>query len=305
MKRLWQYALVAGLTLAIAGLGLFGFGEFWRLSAIRQHPGWLYTGIVFVRDTIIELDADDVELPEDFAPSADAETAVLYQANCGQCHGGPGVAPGEFALGMMPVPPPLAGVAQERSAKEIFWFIRNGLKMSGMPAWEGRLSRAQMLDLTAFVTALPSLSPVEYKELVAGATNSPQLPRDTDIPARVNVALGDAERGRLLMRLHACRSCHEIPGLVGAEVHVGPDLSEAGSRRYIAGVLRNTPQNMVQWITNPPAVDPLTAMPDLGVTPAQAADMAAYLYQLSPPPNASKRAEEGDQKRREDVGNRD
>ena len=52
---------------------------------------------------------------------------------------------------------------------------------------------------------------------------------------------------------------------------------------------------MVRWITDPPAVDPLTAMPDFGVTPAQAADMAAYLYQLAPPPNSRAGKDERDQ----------
>ena len=49
-------------------------------------------------------------------------------------------------------------------------------------------------------------------------------------------------------------------------------------RMYIAGVLPNTPENMLRWLQNPPAVDPLTAMPNLGVTEADARDMAGYLY---------------------------
>jgi len=285
MRGLWRYALVAAVTLGTAAVVFFGLGEFWRLSAISQHPFWVYKGIVFVRDTVIGIDAQGVELPDDFAPSADQGTAALYWKNCGECHGGPGVAPADFALGMMPVPPPLAGAARERSPEEIFWFIRNGLKMSGMPAWEGRLSHDEMIDLTAFVAALPSLSPVEYQKLVGDALSPPQENRGGETSPVAKVALGDEDRGRLLMRLHACRSCHEIPGLVGAEVHVGPDLSEVGSRRYIAGVLRNTPQNMVRWITSPHEVDPLTAMPDRRGTPAQAADTAAYLYKLSPAPD--------------------
>jgi cytochrome c len=45
-------------------------------------------------------------------------------------------------------------------------------------------------------------------------------------------------------------------------------------------VLPNTPENMFRWLQNPPAVDPLTAMPNLGVTEADARDMAGYLYTL-------------------------
>jgi len=304
MRRFRRYALVSSLTLVVAGTALFGFGEFWKLGAISQHPFWLYKSIVLVRDAVTGIDAENVELPEGFAPVADRGTALLYRENCAPCHGGPGVAPEDFALGMMPVPPPLAGIAGERSAKEIFWFIRNGLKMSGMPAWEGRLSRAEMLGLTAFVEALPTLTPADYRRLVGEPEALPRQDGAGETSTIADTSAADGERGRLLMRLHACRSCHEIPGLVGADVHVGPDLSEAGSRRYIAGVLKNTRENMVRWITDPPAVDPLTAMPDLGVTPAQAADMAAYLYQLSTPPNSRAGKDEQDQGQEVEDGGR-
>jgi hypothetical protein len=49
---------------------------------------------------------------------------------------------------------------------------------------------------------------------------------------------------------------------------------------YIGGVLPNTPENMLRWLQNPPAMDPLTAMPNMGVTEADARDMAGYLYTL-------------------------
>lgn len=295
MKRPSPILLTAALSLALAGLGLFGLGEFWRLGAIHQHPGWLYGGLAVVRDTVVSLNARHVELPEGLKPTIDPQTAALYQTNCGACHGGPGIAPASFALGMMPVPPPMTSVGRERPAEEIFWFIRNGLKMSGMPAWEGRLTQQEMLRLTSFVTALPSLSPVQYQALLAEAPAEAKAeaePVATDMPAGA-VSKGDARHGRRLMRLYACRSCHRIPGLVGSDVRVGPDLAEAGSRRYIAGVLANTPQNMVLWITGPTDIDPLTAMPDLGVTPEQAADMAAYLYELSPPPRMEREREAG------------
>jgi cytochrome c1 len=45
-------------------------------------------------------------------------------------------------------------------------------------------------------------------------------------------------------------------------------------------VLPNTPADMERWLRNPPAVDPRTAMPDMGVTEQDARDIAAYLYTL-------------------------
>ena len=277
MKRIALWVVGA---LVAAGAAAFILGEFYNLTAVRQHPGWVFRAIALGRDAIVSVDAASVEVPEGFSPSADPQGAALYQKHCVQCHGAPGVAPQEFALGMMPVPSNLVAAAQERPAEEIHWFIRYGLKMSGMPAWDLRMSDADMWRVTALVEALPTLSPVGYAALVAeagGGTDAvtPVDPRGAD-------ALGDPEIGRRAMQVHACPSCHIIPGIVGAHVRVGPSLADAGARRYIAGVLPNTPENMARWITAPQEIDPLSAMPDLGVPQDLARDMAAYLYEISP-----------------------
>lgn len=276
-------ALIALGVLMFAGFCLIVGGRFYEISAVRQHPGWTYWGLATGRDVLVRFYASGVETPPGFAPSADLSGVALYQKHCTQCHGAPGVAPEDFALGLMPVPPNLVQSGRERPPEQIYWFIRNGLKMSGMPAWRGRMSLPDMWRITAFVEAMPTLSPVEYARLLE-ASGGPvdavdPLPPD-DIPA--SVAGADPGRGRIAMQTHACASCHVIPGLVGANVHVGPPLATAGSRRYIAGVLPNTPENMVRWIMDPREIDPLTAMPDLGVTLGEARDMAAYLYGIAP-----------------------
>lgn len=91
---------------------------------------------------------------------------------------------------------------------------------------------------------------------------------------------GDPRRGPALMDSYGCGSCHTIPGVRGASSLVGPPLAGIAQRLYIAGVLTNTPDNMVRWIQNPQAVDELTAMPNLGVTESDSRDIAAYLYTL-------------------------
>ncbi|HET7464869.1 MAG TPA: c-type cytochrome [Longimicrobium sp.] len=91
---------------------------------------------------------------------------------------------------------------------------------------------------------------------------------------------GNPHRGQMAMRRYGCNACHTVPGVAGARGNVGPPLAGIGSRVYIAGVMSNTPANMVRWIENPPGVDSLTAMPNLGVTERDARDIAAYLYSL-------------------------
>jgi cytochrome c len=95
----------------------------------------------------------------------------------------------------------------------------------------------------------------------------------------VVVAGGDPERGKETIRQNGCPSYHTIPGIAEKEL-VGPSLEHLAKRVYIAGVLPNTPDNLVAWIRNPPGIDPLTAMPASGLGEAEALDAAAYLYTL-------------------------
>lgn len=98
--------------------------------------------------------------------------------------------------------------------------------------------------------------------------------------AVANMVGGNPARGPALIRSYGCGTCHTVAGVIGANGLVGPPLSGISQRSYIAGVLPNAPGNLVRWIENPKAVDSLTAMPVVGVTPADARDIAAYLYTL-------------------------
>lgn len=91
---------------------------------------------------------------------------------------------------------------------------------------------------------------------------------------------GDVEAGRLAMRKYGCNTCHTIPGVFDARGLVGPPLTQIANRIYIAGVLANTPDNLIRWIQNPPGIDPRTAMPNVGVDETNARDIAAFLYTL-------------------------
>lgn len=93
-----------------------------------------------------------------------------------------------------------------------------------------------------------------------------------------NVPGGQASRGRELIARLGCGGCHTIPGIAGARGNVGPPLTRIGDRTFVAGVLRNTPENLVHWLQHPQQVVPGNAMPEMGITEAQARDIAAYLY---------------------------
>lgn len=103
---------------------------------------------------------------------------------------------------------------------------------------------------------------------------------EPEVPPSHRVVDGDPEAGADLIRDYGCPACHAIPGITAADGIVGPTLEGFGSRVYIAGVHPNTPDNLVRWIMDPPAMVPATAMPDMNVPEDEARHIAAYLYTL-------------------------
>jgi cytochrome c2 len=101
-------------------------------------------------------------------------------------------------------------------------------------------------------------------------------------PPRWTVAAGNTEQGRLLIRSYGCGSCHVVPGVPNASGRVGPPLDRLRTQGYVAGVLPTSPQSLIVWIREPQRVNPDTAMPDLGVSAADARDITAYLLSLEP-----------------------
>ena len=115
--------------------------------------------------------------------------------------------------------------------------------------------------------------------LVLAAASACGGEAESDDPPVV-VPGGDARQGRLALRAYGCTSCHAVPGVRGARARVGPPLTGWAGRRYVAGQAPNEPEALMRFIRDPQSVAPGSAMPDVGVTEADARHIAAYLYTL-------------------------
>jgi len=267
---------LATLASAVAALGatLIWLGAY-DVSATDQHLAPTYWLLDASMRRAVFQRAKRIEVP----PLSDAamidEGARHFRAHCVQCHGGPGVAPEAFALGLLPVPSNLAHTARTWRPAEVFWTIRHGIKMSGMPAWTFRLDDAQIWSIVAFMQVMPTLSPQRYREFAE------RSPAPLAAVPRVHAQrVPDAKRGRTAIQQYACVTCHDIPGIVGSNAPVGPPLKGIAKRAFVAGVLPNSTDAMIRWLVSPQAVSPGNAMPDLGVTEQDAADIAAFLVTL-------------------------
>jgi mono/diheme cytochrome c family protein len=266
-------ALAALGAAAAAAAAVFVWSGVYEISATVQHTQPVFSLLELVGQRSIRRHAEGIAAPRLDDPARIARGALCYRDKCQVCHGGPGVAQGEIGRSMQPLPGPLVDAARRFSPPELYWVVRKGIKMSGMPAWEYRMSDADLWSTVAFLERLPALTPAQFREATVGEA-CVSAPETGALPA------ADAARGKVALTQYACNACHLIPGVTGSQVHVGPPLAGIASRGLIAGQLVNTPEHLALWIREPQKVDPDTAMPTMGVDERDARDIAAYLGTL-------------------------
>lgn len=59
-----------------------------------------------------------------------------------------------------------------------------------------------------------------------------------------------------------------------------PDLSGFSSRKMIAGVLENTPENLARWLRDPDSVKPGTTMPNLYLSDVEIQILVEHLQKM-------------------------
>jgi mono/diheme cytochrome c family protein len=91
--------------------------------------------------------------------------ARLYEAHCIDCHGGPGVARSAWVAAMLPTPPYLIGAARQWSRPQLDRLVRDGVKMTGMPAWGEVLPDRDIVRLVDFIEAMPQLDSGQFARL--------------------------------------------------------------------------------------------------------------------------------------------
>jgi cytochrome c oxidase subunit 2 len=99
-----------------------------------------------------------------------------------------------------------------------------------------------------------------------------------------------AARGQEIFVRSVCAACHTVDG-TSARGNLGPNLARLGARTTIAaGILENTPENLVAWIRDPARFKPGVKMPGVaqgggglpptGLSEEQIEAVAAYLSSM-------------------------
>jgi len=281
-----------GLALLVLVVGAVGVAALVVRSGVydvaADKPHWqpVYTVLEATMRYSVRRRASAIEEPPLDEPGLLLRGAACFSAHCVSCHGAPGVAPAPPALAMQPLPGPLVDAASAWRARELVWIMRHGIRMSGMPAWGGRLPDEDIWAVAALLQQLPQLSPESWAAL-------DQLVQPLPCPAEPPLGqpgaswrdgmaptAAAATRGRAAMYLHGCPGCHVIPGVVGSPRQVGPPLAGYGRRSQIKGRWDNNRDNLAAWVRDPQALDPGTAMPSIGMHEGDAQAIAVYLLTL-------------------------
>lgn len=106
----------------------------------------------------------DKEMPKDVPIAADDSTymagAQIYVQNCAVCHGLPNQPPTVIAKGEFPRPPQLwhgHGVTDDPPG-ETYWKVANGIRLSGMPAYNKSLSETQIWQVSLLLANADKIS---------------------------------------------------------------------------------------------------------------------------------------------------
>ena len=128
-------AIIGVLAIVTAGGALAAALSGWvDVSATTDEPAPLHWLLETSRESAVRRQAADIGVPDLSGEGRVIGGADAFKDMCAGCHGAPGVEPEIGARDMNPPPPDLVEVARERSPAELFWIIKHGIRMTGMPA---------------------------------------------------------------------------------------------------------------------------------------------------------------------------
>lgn len=110
--------------------------------------------------------------PAGFTAAQTLAGARAYHDDCSLCHGGPGEARADWVQGMNPSPPFLVDASRHWTRAQLYWIVKNGVKMTGMPSWGATRSDADIWNIVAFIEAMPYVSPDDYRRMRSAAAGT-------------------------------------------------------------------------------------------------------------------------------------
>jgi mono/diheme cytochrome c family protein len=161
--KIFLTVIITLLVLAAAGLVVVYSGVY-NVSAMNPEGSigaWFFSTVM---DHSVAHHSNGINVP----PLTDSTLVdggfQMYSRMCVGCHGAPGVATGRLSKGLNPPPPDLSAEIGDLSDANLFWIIKNGIKMTGMPSYGVGRTDDELWKLVAFVHLLPKMTDSQFQQ---------------------------------------------------------------------------------------------------------------------------------------------
>jgi mono/diheme cytochrome c family protein len=162
--------------LGMIALAVFFFGGYYSVAGTAAELEVVRWALGQIREASVARHAkDNPPIALDDPGIVQAGARAYSARGCVNCHGGPGVDWAKFSEGLHPDPPDLKELANDRTPQQLFWVVKNGIYMTGMPSFGAiEVPDREIWTMVAFVKKLPSVTNDEFKAWTAQAAPAPQ-----------------------------------------------------------------------------------------------------------------------------------
>jgi mono/diheme cytochrome c family protein len=163
-------AMIGALAIIVGvGVAIFFFGGYYSVAGTAEDPAIVRWALIQIRTASINRYAHDQPPATINDPATTQAGAKAFAAHgCANCHGAPGVNWAKYSEGLHPDPPDLKEIVDHRSPSQLFWVVKNGVNMTGMPSFAlAGAKDEEIWSIVAFLKKLPSVSDTDYKAWTA------------------------------------------------------------------------------------------------------------------------------------------
>src|SRR5690349_10373766 len=158
--------VAACITLAIAGGAIFIHSDFPNVTAMIPHNPAVAWALHEAFGEPVASRSQELQAPPDLEEQENVRSgARLFRENCVVCHGAPGTPPSNASRGLQPSPPNLLRAGRRNDPVEVFRTVKNGIKLTAMPAFGDMLSDQEIWALAAFLHRSRGIAAPDFQTL--------------------------------------------------------------------------------------------------------------------------------------------
>lgn len=166
MKKIILTVIIT-LAVIIAAFVVYIYSGSYNISQLTPHNTITKWIIQTTTDKSINKRLKDLHAPSMTDTNMIIDGFKHYNEMCVSCHGGPGIDPEELAKGLYPNPPKFYKSQDMPDTTEAFWIIKNGIKMTSMPAFGPTHSDQKIWAITDFLlNKMNKMSAGEYQQWI-------------------------------------------------------------------------------------------------------------------------------------------